>query len=392
MQLAPDQKPADLGKFEIRARAGAARLGRLQTAHGVFETPAFMPVGTQATVKGVTPRELKELGAQIVLSNTYHLHLRPGDELIRSLGGLHKFMSWPGPILTDSGGYQVFSLAKLRKIRPDGVRFQSHLDGKEVFFTPEKVIGIQENLGVDIMMVLDECLPYTSTEDEARKSLELTLSWAARSQAARSRAECLAFGIVQGGMFPKLRLEAIERLKELNFNGYALGGLSVGEPIDLMLEMVALSAPEMPEDKPRYLMGVGTPRDIVQAVCLGIDMFDCVIPTRSARFGRLYVSDGFINIRNAQYRQQSRPIEEGCDCHACQNFSAAYISHLFHADEILGLELASLHNLRFYQRLMRDLRGAIETNRLEEFSRGFLAKHQYPSGSAAGKDSSAISS
>jgi queuine tRNA-ribosyltransferase len=364
-----------IGAFEITAREGKARSGVFTTAHGEFETPAFMPVGTQGTVKGVTPRQLQELGAQILLSNTYHLHIRPGDELIRDLGGLHRFMAWPGPILTDSGGYQVFSLTKLRKLNDNGAEFQSHVDGSPVLFTPEKVIAIQENLGVDIMMVLDECLAYPSTHEQAEVSLKRTLHWAERSLVARRKSQCLAFGIVQGGMFPDLRLRSCERLVELQFDGYAVGGLSVGEPNQLMLEIAGISAAALPQDRIRYLMGVGTPRDIVQAVALGIDMFDCVIPTRSARFGRLYTADGFINIRNQQYRRDESAIDPECDCYCCENFSRAYISHLTHTKEILASELASLHNLRFYQRLMEDIRRAIKANCFGGFSQEFLRRH-----------------
>ena len=362
------------GNFEILAQVGRARRGVFQTAHGRFETPAFMPVGTQGTVKAVTPTQLEELGAQIVLSNTYHLHLRPGDELIRDLGGLHKFMGWKGPILTDSGGYQVFSLAKLRKISESGVSFQSHLDGKTVLFTPERVVQIQENLGVDIMMVLDECLPYPATEEQAERSLDLTLRWAARSQLARTqRDKVLAFGIVQGGMYPELRVRAARALVEMQFDGYAIGGLSVGEPTELMEQMTDVATRELPEDRVRYLMGVGTPQDIVRSVRLGIDMFDCVIPTRSARFGRLYVGKGYINIRNQQYRADAAPIEEGCDCYACKNFSRAYVSHLIHSDEILEAQLASLHNLQFYQRLVARIRQEISEGTFAEFAADFLA-------------------
>ena len=361
--------------FDILAREGRARTGVCSTAHGAFETPAFMPVGTQGTVKGCTPAQLKELGAQILLSNTYHLHLRPGDELIRDLGGLHKFMNWPGPILTDSGGYQVFSLAKLRKLDADGVSFQSHIDGSPVRFTPESVIRIQENLGVDIMMVLDECLSFPSTFEAAAQSLAITNAWAERSQSARTRAECAAFGIVQGGMHPELRIKACTELAKMNFEGYAIGGLSVGEPVPLMLEIAGLSAEALPENKPRYLMGVGTPRDLVQAVGLGIDMFDCVIPTRSARFGRLYTQTGYINIRNQSFRRDENAIDMGCDCYVCRNFSRAYISHLIHAKEMLGSQLATLHNLRFYQRLMGDMRSAIKAGTFLKFSQSFLSIH-----------------
>ena len=375
-----------IGSFDVLAEDGLARTGVFQTAHGSFETPAFMPVGTQGTVKGVTPRELRELNAQIILSNTYHLELRPGSELIRDLGGLHRFMGWDGPILTDSGGYQVFSLAKLRKLSERGVEFQSHLDGGKVFFTPERVIEIQENLGVDIMMVLDECLPFPSTAEAADRSLELTLRWAERSLAARKRPECLMFGIVQGGMHADLRAKACERLCAMPFDGYAIGGLSVGEPPSVMLEVAGLSASKLPREKIRYLMGVGTPTDLVQAVALGIDLFDCVIPTRSGRFGRLFTAAGPINIRNQQFRADSQPIEPGCDCYSCRNFSRAYISHLTHTKEILASELASLHNLRFYQRLMERIRLSIKSGSFSRFYQDFLSHYRTVMAPEAGEE------
>lgn len=366
-----------IGNFEIVATEGLARAAKQSTSHGDFETPAFMPVGTQATVKAVNPRQLKELGTQILLSNTYHLFLRPGDEVIKALGGLHQFMNWHGPILTDSGGFQVFSLAKLRKISEEGVQFNSHLNGAKIFFTPEKVVEIQENLGVDIMMVLDECLAYPAELEAAEKSLDLTTRWAERSVKAKKREQSLIFGIVQGGMFPQLRKQAATRLIEIGFDGYAIGGLSVGESQDLMLEMVGVTTEVLPQDKARYLMGVGTPRDIVLAVALGIDMFDCVIPTRSARFGRLYIDEGYLNIRNEKYRQDNTPILMGCDCYSCQNFSKAYIAHLIHCNEMLGLQLATIHNLRFYQRLMFRIREAIKTKQFANFLRDFLSSHVY---------------
>lgn len=364
-----------LGKFELFSVDGLARVGAYHTAHGAFETPAFMPVGTQGTVKGVTPRELKELGAQIVLSNTYHLHLRPGDELIREHGGLHKFMSWDGPILTDSGGYQVFSLSKIRKVIDRGVEFQSHIDGKKILFTPEKVVQIQENLGVDIMMVLDECVAYPAEKKDVEKSLQLTTAWAKRSRQAKVRNDSLIFGIVQGGMFEDLRKRAVGELLEIGFDAYAIGGLSVGESQELMLEMTSVSCSLLPADKPRYLMGVGTPVDIIKAVEQGIDMFDCVIPTRSARFGRLFTKFGPINIRNTIHRSDDSAIEESCDCYTCKNFSRAYISHLIHAKEVLAVSLASIHNLRFYQRLMKNIRFSIEKSNFQEFKREFLSEY-----------------
>ena len=365
-----------IGNFEILATEGEARSGTLTTAHGEFQTPAFMPVGTQGTVKGVTPKQLEELGAEIILSNTYHLELRPGSELIRDLGGLHKFMGWKGPILTDSGGYQVFSLSKLRRISEQGVEFQSHVDGSPIFFSPERVIEIQENLGVDIMMVLDECLPFPCDEARARESLELTQRWAERSLRARKREGSLMFGIAQGGMHPELRKIACSELMSLEFDGYAIGGVSVGEPPEVMLELTQLCCSILPKEKIRYLMGVGTPSDIVQAVARGVDMFDCVIPTSSARFGRLFTLDGHLNIRNSQYRRDESPIDAECDCYCCSNFSRAYLSHLVHAKEILASELASLHNLRFYQRLMAGIRDAVRRGTFSKFSHDFLERYK----------------
>ena len=313
-----------IGSFTLSATDGAARTGELETAHGKFSTPAFMPVGTQATVKAVTPAQLKELGAEIVLSNTYHLHIRPGDELIKRLGGVHQFMNWDGPILTDSGGFQVFSLSGLRKVSDKGVEFRSHTDGAKIFFTPEKVVEIQENLGVDIAMVLDECVEYPATRERVASSLVRTSDWAARSRVARRDERVLQFGIVQGGGFLDLRERAVEELLEVGFDGYAIGGLSVGEPISMMNDVCAATAEKLPMDRPRYLMGVGTPTDIVNAVAAGIDMFDCVIPTRSARFGRLFTPEGFINIRNQQFRESEEPVDRTCDCYCCRNFSRAY--------------------------------------------------------------------
>lgn len=358
----------NIGTFEIFAKEGNARCGRFHTRMGFFDTPAFMPVGTQGTVKGVLARDLKEqIQAQIVLSNTYHLHVRPGEDVIKDLGGLHAFMGWNGPILTDSGGFQVYSLKGLRKVTDDGVAFQSHTDGRKIFFSPEKVVQIQEALGVDIMMVLDECLPAKSSLDEVRASWQKTVSWAKRSLEAKRRDDILSFGIVQGGMYKSERERAIRDLCDLPFPGFAIGGLSVGEEIPVMREITEFTAPLLPENKPRYLMGVGTPIDLVESVWRGVDMFDCVIPTRSARFGRLFTMQGQINIRNSKYRNDAAPIEEGCDCYACQNHSRAYLSHLIHSGEILASVLASLHNLRFYQRLVYIMREKIKNGQFEPF-------------------------
>lgn len=365
-----------VGKFVVEAQDGLARTGVLQTKSGFFETPAFMPVGTQATVKAVTPRELEELGAQIVLTNTYHLHLRPGDQLIKELGGIHSFMGWKGPILSDSGGFQVYSLSKLRRVTDDGITFQSHVDGKSVVFTPEKVVEIQENLDVDIMMVLDECLAAKAEEGAAAKSWLRTLSWAKRSLQARRNNNVLMFGIVQGGMYPHLREKAAADLTELDFDGYAIGGLSVGEPVDVMRRLTGLVTGVLPTDKVRYLMGVGTPLDLVESVRAGVDMFDCVIPTRSARFGRVFTGNGWFNIRNEKYRTDTAPLEEGCDCYACRNFTRAYISHLMHAKEILAMQLATFHNLRFYQRLMSTIRQHIKEGTFSSFADLFAERWQ----------------
>ncbi len=357
-----------IGEFKIINTEGEARRGEFQTRMGSFQTPAFMPVGTQGTVKGILARDLEEIGAEIILSNTYHLHLRPGENVIKDLGGIHEFMNWKGPILTDSGGYQVFSLSKLRKITEEGVTFRSHLDGAKVLFSPENVVRIQETLGVDIMMVIDECLPPNATQEEVKKSWQITLNWAERSLAAKNRADVLPFGIVQGGMFEEERERAINDLIKLPFAGYAIGGLSVGEDKETMRKITAFSAPKLPKNKPRYLMGVGLPIDIVESVALGVDMFDCVIPTRSARFGRLFTMDGYINIRNKEYRTDSNPIDADCDCYSCRNHSRAYVSHLIHAKEMVGATLASLHNLRFYQRLVKMIRSKIEANEFSLFA------------------------
>ena len=370
----PAQDSSQWGRFELEVTRGSARKGRFYVRNGSFGTPAFMPVGTQASVKGVSPAELSALGTEIVLVNTYHLHLRPGDELIRDLGGIHTFMGWSGPILSDSGGYQVFSLAHLRSLSEAGVVFQSHIDGALVELSPERAVQIQENLGVDIMMVLDECPSHEIGFKEASLSLDRTLRWAERSQAARRRPEVLAFGIVQGGMHDALRRRGAEALVAMGFDGYAIGGLSVGEGRELMRRMTEVSLQHLPPDKPRYLMGVGTPLDIVESVQRGVDMFDCVIPTRSARFGRLYCGRGWINIRNAEFRTDSRPIEEQCDCYACKNFSRAYLSHLVHAQEMLGAQLASIHNLRYYSRLMAEIAKHIEQGTFEDFAARFCAE------------------
>jgi queuine tRNA-ribosyltransferase len=363
--------------LEKESRNTRGRTGLIATSHGEIATPVFMPVGTQGTVKAMTPEELKGVGAQIVLANTYHLFLRPGHERVAKLGGLHRFMNWDRPILTDSGGYQIFSLADLRReFTEDGVVFQSHIDGGARHkLTPEIAIAIQEALGSDIMMVLDECTPYPASEETARKSMELSLRWASRCLAARSSQNAL-FGIVQGGMYPQLRGEYVERLisseGESRFDGIALGGLSVGEPIPLMYEIVAASAEHMPKERPRYLMGVGTPEDIVECIDRGIDMFDCVMPTRHGRNGGIFTSSGDINIENARFAEDPAPLDERCGCYACRNYSRAYINHLFRSKEILAARLATLHNLHFYLDLIDRAALALREDRYPEFKRNFL--------------------
>jgi queuine tRNA-ribosyltransferase len=350
-----------------------ARVATLSTAHGVFETPVFMPVGTQATVKTLTPDDLRDIGAQIILGNTYHLYLRPGSPLVQSFGGLHGFMAWDRSILTDSGGFQVFSLGHLRDLHEDGVTFRSHLDGSSHRFTPESVVRIQEELGSDIAMVLDECTPYPSTEDEARVSFERTTRWATRARDSHTRADQAQFGIVQGGMFPALRTESASGLVALDFPGYAIGGLSVGEPKALFYEMMAVAAAALPSQKPRYVMGVGAPEDLFEAVATGVDMFDCVLQTRLGRNGALFTRSGRINIRNARFKTDPRAIDSTCDCYTCRTFTLAYLHHLFRAEELLAYRLASLHNLRWTIKLVEDMRARIRAGTFTAFHREFLA-------------------
>jgi queuine tRNA-ribosyltransferase len=379
MPSLPAKLAAMAFRFELRKTdASGARLGRLHTLHGVVDTPVFMPVGTQGTVKGLTQYALEELGVQILLGNTYHLYLRPGHERIRQLGGLHGFMAWPRAILTDSGGFQVFSLSELRKVTDDGVTFRSHLDGSEHFLSPEKALEIQTALGSDIMMVLDECIEYPASHEQACKAAARTFDWARRArtafagqsatrEAAGSATQAL-FGIVQGGTYPHLRRESAEQLIGLDFDGYAVGGLAVGEPHALTCEMTAAATALLPAEKPRYLMGVGKPEDIPDYVRLGIDMMDCVLPTRSARHGCIFTSAGRLLIRNAKHADDSRPVDEACSCAVCKRHSRAYLRHLFMANEILGSVLATHHNIHFYLDLMRRIRQAIEFGDLEEFS------------------------
>ena len=354
-----------------------ARRGRIHTPHGIIETPVFMPVGTQATVKAMTPTELKdEVKAKIILSNTYHLYLRPGDELVAEAGGLHKFMNWDGAILTDSGGFQVFSLGDLRKITEEGVAFRSHLDGSKHFISPEKSMSIQNNLGSDIMMAFDECVEYPADYEYTRKSMERTTRWAKRCKAAHKNPDRQGlFGIVQGGMYKDLREISAKQLVELDFPGYAVGGLSVGEPAELMYDVLGHTTPFLPEDKPRYLMGVGTPDYLIEAVIRGIDMCDCVLPTRIARNGTALTSKGKLVVRNATYSKDWTPLDDEFDCYACKNFTRAYIRHLIKCDEILGARLLSIHNLRFLVRLMENVRVAIEEERLLEFREEFYKKY-----------------
>lgn len=368
----------NVGDFTVEARDGAARAGRLVTAHGVVETPIFMPVGTQGTVKAVCPRDLEEeIGAQIILGNTYHLYLRPGDEMVARRGGLHGFSQWKKPILTDSGGYQVFSLAALRKLSPDGVLFQSHIDGSKHLFTPESVVQIQRNLNSDIMMVLDECVEYGANFEYTERSLKLTTKWAQRCRDAypQGTAGNLLFGIVQGGFFADLRRRSAEEICSIPFDGYAIGGLSVGESKAEMLEMLEVTAPLLPQEKPRYLMGVGTPLDILDAIAMGVDMFDCVLPTRNARNGTLYTSQGKVNIKRAQYREDDEPLDPNCDCYTCRTFSRAYLRHLYTARELLSYRLNTLHNLRFYLKTAERARKAIFDGTFAELRREYEAAY-----------------
>jgi queuine tRNA-ribosyltransferase len=378
--------------FELVKNDGTARRGRLTTAHGAIETPAFMPVGTQGSVKGVSPRELRELAAQIVLGNTYHLFVRPGLEVIRQCGGLHRFMNWDGPILTDSGGYQIFSLAKLRKITEEGAHFQNHIDGTAAFISPEIAMEIQAALGGDIAMVLDECPPWPCDYDYAARSLEMTQRWARRCKEvterqkeenvqrptpnAQSRIQQMVFGIVQGATFEELRRSSAQALAAMDFDGYAIGGVSVGEPEPEMMQAVEWSEPHLPENKPRYAMGLGTPPQLLELVARGIDMFDCVLPTRLARNGTAFTATGTVNFKNAEFTLQTGPLEEGCECEACRGYSRAYIRHLIKAEEILGLRLLSLHNLHFYLTLMKRARAAIDNGSFSKFREHFVAGYQ----------------
>lgn len=367
-------------KFELIKESSEcnARLGKLYTPHGVIETPIFMPVGTKATVKTMTPEEVEKLGAQIILANTYHLYLKPGHKLVEEAGGLHKFMNWNKPILTDSGGFQVFSLGKLRKITEEGVEFRSHIDGSKHMLTPEKSIEIQNSLGSDIMMAFDECAPYPSTWEYIKQSMERTSRWAKRCKEYHQDWDRQGiFGIVQGGMYKDLREESVKAITDLDFPGYAIGGLSVGEPLDLMCEILDFTTPMLPKDKPRYLMGVGTPDYLFESVIRGVDMADCVLPTRIARNGTTLTSHGKLVIRNAKYAKDFGPLDPECDCYTCRNYSRAYIRHLFNVNEILGSRLATIHNLYFLIKLMKNIREAIKEDRLLEYREEFYKKFGY---------------
>ena len=354
--------------FTLLKTSGAARRGELRTGHGIIQTPVFMPVGTQATVKAVTPENLADMGAAIILGNTYHLFIRPGHELIARLGGLHQFMNWPGSILTDSGGFQIFSLRELARITENGAAFRSHIDGAKLFLSPEKAVDVQEALGADIMMCLDTCIPFPAERQEIIASTDLTTRWARRCRAAQTQDDRLLFGIVQGGMDAALRRQHARDLIDIGFDGYAIGGLSVGEEKERMLAMIEACAPVLPGDFPRYLMGVGTPEDLVEGVWRGIDMFDCVMPTRNGRNAQAFTDAGTLRLRNAQYQRDDRPLEEGCPCPACKR-SRGYLRHLFMAKEMLGPILLTIHNLTYYQRLVAGARKAIEEDRFAEFKR-----------------------
>jgi len=363
--------------FTVTEKDAKARAGIITTPHGKVNTPVFMPVGTQGTVKTLTPDDLKSLGASMMLSNTYHLYLRPGHELIKEFGGLHSFARWEPPILTDSGGFQVYSLGKLRKISEDGVKFQSHLDGSSHLLTPEKAVKIQQAIGADIIMAFDECTPYPATFDYTKNSMELTHRWAKRCIVTwRNREEQVLFGIVQGGMFKELRKQSVSVLSEMDFPGYGVGGLSVGESKDMMMEMAEISIQGLPEDKPRYMMGVGTPQDILKAIAMGYDMFDCVLPTRNARNGTLFTNSGKLNIKNAGHARENSPLDPHCPCHTCKTYSRAYLRHLYQAGEVSVLRLLTMHNLYFYFDLVKKAQKAIAENRYSEYYHSVLKRYE----------------
>ena len=360
--------------FKLLTTDGYARRGRIDLQRGSVQTPVFMPVGTYAAVKTLTPEELRELGSQIILANTFHLMLRPGTEIIRQHGGIHEFMHWPGPVLTDSGGFQVYSLAAVRKITENGVQFRSPVDGAWINLDAEKAVQVQHELDSDIVMIFDDCTSYPASEEETRTSMELSLRWARRSADAHVDGNAALFGIIQGGMYKHLRQESLQGLLKIGFDGYAIGGLSVGEPVDLMMEILTDITPAIPDNKPRYLMGVGTPADIVEAVYHGIDMFDCVLPTRNARNGHLFTRNGDIRIRNARHRDNTAPLDAECGCYTCRNYTCAYLYHLDRTGEMLGARLNTIHNLYYYHELLQDLREAIEHGILSEFRENFYRK------------------
>ena len=364
-------------KFEKLAQSGRARRGRLTLEHGVVETPVFMPVGTYGTVKGMLPRDVEDIQAQIILGNTFHLYLRPGLDVIKAHGGLHEFMKWDKPILTDSGGFQVFSLGAMRKIKEEGVTFRSPIDGSKVFLSPEISMEIQQTLNSDIVMIFDECTPYPATHEEAQKSLQLSLRWAKRCKTHHHdelKNNNALFGIIQGGMYEDLRDESLNGLLEIGFDGYAIGGLSVGEPKEEMIKVLDYLPVKMPADKPRYLMGVGKPEDIVEGIRRGVDMFDCVMPTRNARNGHYFVTDGLVRIRNSKYRFDQQPLDPHCDCYSCKNFTRAYLFHLEKCGEMLGSMLGTIHNLRYYQRFTQDIRDALDNGTFDAFVEDFYQR------------------
>jgi len=364
-------------KFEKLSQSGRARRGRLTLEHGVVETPVFMPVGTYGTVKGMLPRDIEEIQAQIILGNTFHLYLRPGLDVVKEHGGLHEFIKWDKPILTDSGGFQVFSLGAMRKIKEEGVTFRSPIDGSKVFLSPEVSMEIQKVLNSDIVMIFDECTPYPATHEEAQKSLQLSLRWAKRCKTHHHEVldnKNALFGIIQGGMYEDLRDESLEGLLEIGFDGYAIGGLSVGEPKEEMIKVLDYLPNKMPHDKPRYLMGVGKPEDIVEGIRRGVDMFDCVMPTRNARNGHYFVTDGLVRIRNSKYRHDQNPLDPHCDCYTCKNFTRAYLFHLEKCGEMLGSMLGTIHNLRYYQRFTQDIRDALDNGTFEAFVEDFYTR------------------
>nr|WP_328701359.1 tRNA guanosine(34) transglycosylase Tgt [Cellvibrio polysaccharolyticus] len=364
--------------FELDSTSGHARRGRLRFPRGVVETPAFMPVGTYGTVKSMLPRDIVDIGAHIILGNTFHLMLRPGTEVVKAHGDLHDFMQWHGPILTDSGGFQVFSLGKLRKITEAGVAFKSPINGSQVFLDPETSMRVQRELGSDVVMIFDECTPYPASESQAQESMELSLRWAARSKTAHGDNPSALFGIVQGGMYETLRSRSLQGLTEIGFDGYAIGGLSVGEPKEDMLRVLEHLTPEMPADRPRYLMGVGKPADLVEGVRRGVDMFDCVMPTRNARNAHLFTSEGVLKLRNARFREDTSALDPRCDCYTCKNFSRSYLHHLDKCNEMLGAQLNTIHNLRYYQTLMQQMRDALSAGTFDQFLEDFYGLQGLP--------------